>query len=141
MELIAGGVIDTEVYVETNRFLASAQLLDPKTGKWKETGKMTTPREGHAAILLRDDRVLVVGGFGASVDGKFPPILNSAELYDPATGAWMDAGTMKFAREGPSVTMKHDGKVLISGGWNHGSVSNDELFDPATGLWTVVTNK
>jgi hypothetical protein len=140
LELIAGGVIDTQIFTVTYPFLASAQLLDPKTGKWTETGKMATPREGHAAILLRDGRVFILGGHGVpSIPGRFPPVLSSAELYDPATGAWTNAGSMKFARVGPNVTLQRDGKVLISGGWNQGSISTEELFDPATGKWTVVT--
>jgi hypothetical protein len=46
---------------------------------------MTTARNRDTAILLPDDRVLVLGGFGL---GDETPLLASAELYDqtPAPG-------------------------------------------------------
>jgi hypothetical protein len=88
-ELIAGGVIDTEIFVITNHFLAIAELFDPKTGKWAETGKMNTARFDHKATLLRNGKVLVEGGNGApAIPGRFPPSLSSSELYDPVTGTW-----------------------------------------------------
>ena len=34
--------------------LASAELWEPKTGKWRAAGQMTGPRTGHAAVLLED---------------------------------------------------------------------------------------
>ena len=89
LELIAGGVIDTEIFAVTNRCLSSAELLDPKTGKWTETDKMNTARFNHKATLLPNGNVLVEGGHGApSIPGRFPPYLSSSELYDPATGTW-----------------------------------------------------
>ena len=89
LELIAGGNIDTEIFVVTNRVLANAELLDPKTGKWTETGKMNIARFGHKATLLPDGKVLVSAGHGApSIRGQFPPFLSSSELYDPVTGTW-----------------------------------------------------
>ena len=89
MELIAGGVIDTEIFTVNNRCLSSAELLDPKTGKWTETGRMNVARFDHKATLLPDGKVLVEGGHGApSIPGRFPPFLSSSELYDPATGTW-----------------------------------------------------
>ena len=138
LELIAGGVIDTEVYAITNHFLASAELLDPKTGKWEETGKMTTPREGHAAILLRDGRVLVVGG-----SDKHLHDLSSAELYNPTSGTWTNTGTMRFARDWLNLTLERDGKVLVEGGHqpNGHDTLGSELYDPTTGTWTVITKK
>ena len=47
---------------------------------WTVTGTMVTPRSGHTATLLPSGKVLVAGG------GTKPNA--SAELYDPATGAW-----------------------------------------------------
>jgi HEAT repeat protein len=89
MELLAGGVIDTGIITLTNHFLASAQLLDPKTGKWTETGKMNIARFDHKATLLPDGKVLVEGGNGEpSIPGRYPPSLSSKELYDPVTGTW-----------------------------------------------------
>jgi hypothetical protein len=89
MELISGGVIDTEIFIITNSILSSAELLDPKTGKWTETGKMNMARFGHKATLLPNGKVIVEGGHGApSIPGRFPPFLSSAELYDPTTGTW-----------------------------------------------------
>jgi hypothetical protein len=89
MELIAGGVMDTQIIAMTNHFLASAQLLDPKTGKWTETGQLNIARFGHKATLLPDGKILVEGGHGEpSIPGRFPPSLSSKELYNPNTGTW-----------------------------------------------------
>ena len=44
---------------------------------------MNAVRLGHAAALLNDGRVLVVGG--AMADGT---ALSSADIYDPATGTF-----------------------------------------------------
>jgi N-acetylneuraminic acid mutarotase len=57
--------------------LASAELYDPASGSWTVTGNMSTPRDGHTAILLPDGRVLVAGGTN---DGE---TLAYFELYDP----------------------------------------------------------
>ena len=89
MELIAGGVMDTAIIIITNSILSSAELLDPKTGKWTETGKMNIARFDHKAALLPDGKVLVEGGNGEpSIPGRYPPSLSSKELYDPITGTW-----------------------------------------------------
>src|SRR6266849_2512035 len=61
-------------------FLDSAELYDPVNGKWSVTGSLNVPRDFHTATLLRNGKVLVVGG----VNGRsFPSSLNSVELYDP----------------------------------------------------------
>ena len=88
LELIAGGYIHIEIPTVNNRELSRAELLDPKTGKWTETGEMNTARDGHTATLLPNGKVLVEGGYGSGVIGKKPPVLSSKELYDPVTGTW-----------------------------------------------------
>jgi len=51
------------------------------TSFWGITGNLNVARIFHAATILQDGRVLIIGGFGGGDS-------NSAELYDPATGIW-----------------------------------------------------
>jgi hypothetical protein len=86
-ELIVGGVIHTEIPKIVNRTIASAELLDPTTGKWTETGKMNFERYEHQAVLQHDGKVLVTGGY-KQVALYIRTNVSSAELYDPATEKW-----------------------------------------------------
>ena len=59
---------------------------------WTPTGNLNIPRSNHTTTLLANGKVLVAGGSG-SYDGQQPG-LNSAELYDPATGTWSITGSL-----------------------------------------------
>jgi Galactose oxidase, central domain len=130
--------------------LASAELYDPKTGKFSPTGSMITARGGQTATLLSDGRVLIAGGATAGISvGK---ILASAELYDPKTGTFSPTGSMITARGGQTATLLSDGRVLIAGGSDlrliaggsdspgdslaGGSLASAELYDPTTGRFS-----
>ena len=98
--------------------LASAELYDPATGTFSPTGSMATSRCGHAAALLPDGRVLIVGGSG-EIGGSSGELqdLASAELYDPATGTFSPTG--RTAAAGPvTATSLRDGRILIAGGYD-----------------------
>lgn len=129
--LVAGGI--SGPFYETE----GAELFDPATGIWTYTGNLKSGRYSHTATLLPDGRVLVVGGFYTSTVG--PPIpISSAELYDPATGAWSTTGSLVTARGGHTATLLPNGKVLVAGGKTFtNSLASTELYDPATGIWTT----
>jgi len=82
--------------------------------------------------LLPGGKVLVTGGGSGSGN------LASAELYDPATGAFRSTGSMSNVRYDHTATLLASGKVLITGGDadNHGRIwALAELYDPGTGMF------
>ncbi len=109
--LIAGGDIG-----DLDGASSSAELYDPATGKFTATGSLITGRERNAATLLFDGRVLFAGGYAiVPVPGGYDN-LASAEIYDPSTGAFSDAGAMLTGRDLLAATLLKDGRVLITGG-------------------------
>jgi hypothetical protein len=114
--------------------LASAEIYDPKTGKFSATGSMTTGRDGAGAVLLADGRVLIAGGGN---EGNAP--VRSAEIYNPKTGKFTATGSMPTPRYGFSATLLTDGRVLISGGTDGTNpLGTMEAYDPKTGKFTAL---
>ena len=76
--------------------------------------------------LLSNGEVLAAGGYG-----------NTAELYNPSTGAWTLTGSMTTARGSHQAVLLPSGEVLVAGGLNaSGTLASAELYNPATGTWT-----
>ena len=115
-----------------------AELYNPSTGQWIETGRMVTAhRSGHTATLLANGQVLVAGGSAYQGKGGGPYPRGDAELYDPTTGTWAETGAMTVARSSHIATLLPDGRVLVVGGYgaNFKPVRRAEVYDPSTGTW------
>ena len=69
---------------------------------WTPTGSMTITRGNHTATLLPNGKVLIAGGL---CSGGFTYPDNSAELYDPSTGAWKATGSMNVARANTAAAL------------------------------------
>ena len=74
------------------------------------------------ATLLTNGQVLVVGGWSREFG-----FLAVAELYDPATGAFTQTGSLHSARYRHTATLLNNGQVLIAGGENTSALSSAEL--------------
>src|SRR5258706_2216276 len=93
----------------------SAEIYNPNTGLFTETGHMTLPRHKHDAVLLSDGKVLITGGSDESDDQN---AYTSAEIFDPLTGTFGKAGdmpTVRYKHIGTSLLLKN-GNVLLAGG-------------------------
>jgi hypothetical protein len=112
----------------------TAELFDPATNRFTATGKLAAPRHKHAAVRLRDGRVLVLGG----ADSRLRGFYNSAELYDPATGRFAPTGSMGTARYKirEAAALLADGRALVAGGG-----TRLEVYDPATGVFSLLPDR
>lgn len=122
--------------------LSEAWRYDSAQKRLVSAGRTKTPRHSHTATLLRDGRVLVVGGTDDSSE------LATTEIYDPkkpASQAWSAGPSLNRARKDHTATLLADGRVLVAGGrqgWQAGSyLSSLELYDPKLGRWRLLGAK
>ena len=139
--LITGGV------QQTNDPQATCELYDPATDTFVPAAAMSIPRTGHTATLLSNGKVLVAGGIQAMpvTPTQLQPIreiVNSTEIYDPATGAWTAGPNMGTPRAGHSAIVRPNGTVALIGGiswdanilfgWLPAVRRSIDVYNPAT---------
>jgi hypothetical protein len=125
--VVGGGAEDASL--EGGPRSASAEVYDPRTGRWTAIAGMIEARKGFTATMLSDGTVLVAGG-----DGGF----TAAELYHPRSRRWTATGSMADGRYGHTATLLPDGTVLVSGGCacsEPGAWASAELYQPSSRAW------
>jgi hypothetical protein len=141
--LVSGGfAIDSS----GNKSIAGAELYDPAAGTFSDAGTMSTARTDHTASLLRDGKVLIVGGnvpCAPTVCGTVLSAFSTAELYDPGANLFSATGSMATARFQHTATVLPSGLVVIAGGQTLDTVhaqyvltSSIEIYDPASGIFS-----
>ena len=112
-----------------------AGVFDPTKGTFSATFRMYPTRVGHSATLLKDGRVLIVGGsiFG----GEW--LLGQNLIYDPSSEAFSEAGNLQLDRAHHKAVLLQDGRVLIVGGYtgNLDRVLTIEIYDPDTNTFST----
>ena len=157
-----GRVLITGGEDQTGNLVNTADMYNPASGKFDcsalggadpNTGycqsKLTDARFLDTATLLNDGRVLIAGGNDGS-------IVNTAELFDPASGTFGCSGlggsnaktgfcnnTMTDSRENHTASLlvsgPHAGDVLIAGGLDAGGkvLQTAELYSPTGSDFTA----
>lgn len=125
----AGGVVRSGDYWSS---VDRVDVLDLKTREWTPGAPLHTARSDHAAVTLKDGRVMVIGG---NLDTK---LLASVEIYDVHANAWTLAAPLPRPRTQHSAVLLNDGRVLVAGGIDSDGGATDTTFvyDPTTNAWT-----
>lgn len=144
----------------------TAELFDPITGTWSDTGSMQQARAGAAAVTLTDGRVLVVGSGSYAVDRLSDDVFSAAEVFDPRTGRFSPVGSLPAVGHdaiaamgirlpdsdgepwsiGTLVALPDGGALLVgrtrrwrdAAGHPLAEVTRTLRFDAWTGSWTMV---
>ncbi len=117
----------------------SAEIYHPRSNTWSFAGSPAQPRLRHKALLLPDGRVMIAGGQFRSSPTGFQRTA-SVEFYDPATGLWSPGAPLGSARDGFTLNLLPDGRVLAVGGETaSGYLDAVERYDPALDTWTALT--
>ncbi len=146
--LLAGGescIVPTSGGGCTPQVLSSSELYNPSTETFTSVGNMTSAREFHSATLLANGEVLIAGGVPCpqSTAGSScsPPVLSSAELFNPTDQTFAPTGAMTTPRELHTATALADGSVLVAGGANSsGALASAETYNPSSGTFTASAN-
>ena len=133
----ASGSTGFDATVSEGGATSGGQDAAPSPGACVPTGSMGTARSYFYIGALSSGKVLVAGGGDQSTIA-----FATAELYDPATGAFTATGPMSTPRVPAlpnSMVALQDGRMLVAGGDDDSctALSSAELYDPGAGTWSL----
>jgi hypothetical protein len=115
-------------------FTSNTYLFNPASNTWSATGaKLRGDRSDEESwVLMPNGKVLSYDVFASPSSGP-----GSAQMYDPSTGTWSDAGVVPVALSGSAfgfelgaAHMLPDGRVFLVG-----TNANTVFYTPSTNTW------
>src|SRR5436190_4068542 len=120
----------------------TAQLYDPVSNTFAATAPYVGPAPAvlQRATLLADGRVLLTGAMNICFQPRCKdPGTSWAELFDPVSGAFAPAGSMRGYNNLYTATLLPNGKVLFAGSDTYNGVPpSAEVFEPSNGTFTAM---
>lgn len=127
--LVIGG-LTYEVSYKFGAKPALPEIYNPASNTWETAGTPLSDVAAYEAILLKNNKVLVIDGYG-----------DASALYDYTTNTWSSAERMATHRTEYTATLLQNGKVLVVGG-KDGKLflSTAEIFDPVANTWSKASD-
>lgn len=119
-----------------NSALYLFECYDTRTESWHSKPSMLTQRCSHGMVEANGLIYVCGGSLGNNVSGR---VLNSCEVYDPATETWTELSMMNDARKNHGLVFVKD-KIFAVGGQNSlGGLDSVEYFDIKLNEWKIVS--
>ncbi len=127
---IAGGVQNSSANDATDRLLQ----YDTVTGIWTELANMTEKRFAFPLVEYHG-LLYAFGGMQGPYTWNSQPVINTSEVYDPATNTWTKLPNMSFHRFGMAASVHNDEILLIGGHSQSASVKDTWGYVPSSNDW------
>lgn len=143
--MVTGGSNYPQIGISPHGSAAAAippEIYDPATDTWFTAAlpKLDRPVD-PTATLLKDGRVLVVGG--QYMLNSPDEAVERSEVYDVSSNTWADVtpDSRFAARQYQSATLLGNGFVLVAGGsLDLQPVGSSALYDPSANSWIELPN-
>lgn len=117
--------------VSNGGIVAKAEIRDPETEIWSETGSPNDIAFGQLTFLRADATLLVGNGLNPTHPAR-------AQIFDHDTGVWNATGSLNTIREINTVTRISNGRILVTGaGARDDFRTHAEVYDPTNGTWVT----
>ncbi|XP_069769977.1 kelch-like protein 7 [Narcine bancroftii] len=119
-----------------NSALYLFECYDTRTENWHTKPSMLTPRCSHGMVEAKGLIYVCGGSLGNNVSGR---VLNSCEVYNPATESWTELAAMLEARKNHGLVFVNDRIYAVGGQNGLGGLDSIEYYDIKMNDWKMVS--
>jgi N-acetylneuraminic acid mutarotase len=147
--LVVGGYRPGTTVLNPPRTLKTADRYFPAADTWDDAGNIMSAngRAHHSAVLRRDGKVVIMGGYESykpSVDPQITADLTTTEIFDPDDHAKPWAYTalttpLSVGHQGAAAVLDAEGNFILLGGAYQGQAMSDVSYlnvNSVDGQWT-----